>query len=441
MSNLPSVIIFGRMNVGKSTLFNRLAKREKSIVMDYSGVTRDFISDQVAWYGVSFIFTDTGGVSIHKSEDPLTEQVRLRALQCAREASVVLFVVDGTVGITLSDQELAKWLHKNAKEVILIVNKIDVHVTQERLHEFDRLGFKRIITVSATHGTGIELLQDSVIALLPHKAGESVAAQPVMNVVFLGKPNVGKSSLMNMLLQEERSIVSDIPGTTREAVTAPLQFYAQTIALTDTAGVRRKRSVSEPLEELMVKSSMQAVRQSDIALLLVDASQGRLSDQELKLAFYVFEQGKALIIVLNKEDLMDVQAKESWKFHRDEYKFLYDKLEVRFISCKSGKNVNKLLSLITKVWQRYHTKLSDSQLTSTCKQALMHRPLYRQGQLIRLYRVEQIKTAPPTIKLVVSNEKLVGEREQAYLEHVLRKAYDLLSIPVCFVAETFSERY
>lgn len=432
MNKLPTVVLFGRMNVGKSTLFNRLAERGASLVMDYAGVTRDFLTAPSSWRGIPFTIVDTGGVSVHKVNDPLIEQVRKRALNQAEKADVVLLMVDGTVGVTLQDQELVKWLHKSGRPVFVVVNKSDVAASVERSSEFKQLGFKDVFVVSAAHGTGITELQDALIARLPHKTVQE-AEQVPMRVTLLGKPNVGKSSLMNVLLNQERSIVSDIAGTTREAVREPLQFYSQTLELIDTAGVRRKRSIDAPIEELMVKSSLQAVRESDIILLVVDASQGPLSDQELKLAFYVFEQGKALIIVRNKSDLIEEYATQQWLDHAKEYSFFYDKIEIRSISCKSGKNIGALLPLIQDVWQRYRIQMDNNELTHICKQALMHRPLYRAGHAMRFYAVKQVKAHPPAIQVIVAEPQLIGEREFAFLDRAIRQKIQLRSVPLMWL--------
>jgi len=440
MNKFPHVVLIGRMNVGKSTLFSRICKRVKPLMLDYEGVTRDFIVEQVVWHDVPFALIDTGGISLKKSEDPIIEQVRQQALKLTDQADLVLFMVDGSVGVTPGELELAKRLHKAKRPVIIVVNKVDKKISQEHLGEFDRLGFECIVPISAAHNKGIIELLDEIIKLLPRKKIQKKALwqdkdKRICRVTLLGKPNVGKSSLMNLLLQKERAIVTDIAGTTREAITEPIQFYAQTIEITDTAGVRRKKNVQEKLEELMVKSSMQAVRTSDIVLLLVDAAEGRLTDQELKLAFYAFEQGKALIILINKADLLDDCAKEGWKYHKSEYDFFYKKLEVLTISCKDGKNVGKILPLVNTIWERYLIKFSSDKLTQLFKQALIRRPMYKQEHQLKLRDARQIKTGPPTIALHVNFPQFFGVRELAYFDRVLRREHDLKSVPIKFVID------
>src|SRR3990167_3850185 len=294
---MKKVALVGRMNVGKSTLFNRLALRSRAITLDYEGVTRDFIKDTITYGDRSFHLVDTAGVSLAKKQDELAEASRKKSLEMIEEASVIVFIVDGTVGIIPEDFEIAKLLHKTGKPVIVAVNKADVKIVEEKAYEFDRLGFKNIQLISAQHGTGMSGLLDEIFVLLGPDEEDNEDERPDYRVVLIGKPNVGKSSLMNLILEKERAIVADIPG------------------------IRRKRAVSEDLESLMVKSSFSAVREADIVLLLIDSSEGVLSDQELKLAFYVFEEGKALIILYNKQDLTTEETKESLQYDSDEYKF------------------------------------------------------------------------------------------------------------------------
>jgi len=438
MNKFPKVVLIGRMNVGKSTLFNRVAKRTSSLMLDYEGVTRDFISETVSWNKVPFTLIDTGGISLKRADDPIMEQVRQQALKLTTEADLILFMVDGSVGFTPEELELAKRIHKTKRPVILVVNKVDKKISQEHLGEFERLGFKIILPISAVHNQGITELLDEVVKLLPRKEIEEAGLKQdsderACRVTLLGKPNVGKSSLMNLLLKKERSIVTDIAGTTRESVTEPVKFYSQTIEITDTAGVRRKRKVEEQLEEMMVKNSMASVRKSDIVLLLVDAQEGRLTDQELKLAFYAFEQGKALVIVINKVDLLDDLTKEGWKYHKEEYDFLYKKIEMLNISCKDGKNIGKILKLVGKVWRRYLVQFSEDDLTQLFKQALLRRPLYKQEHQLKVRDSKQIKAGPPTISLHVNFSQFFGDRELAYFDRVLRAKYDLKSVPIRFI--------
>jgi GTPase len=436
MNTLPNVVLVGRMNVGKSTLFNRIAKKTQSLIFDVEGVTRDFVRDAILWKKVPFVLIDTGGIALKKVHDPILEKVQQQVLALIQKADVILFMVDGSLGVTQQEFELASYLHGIGHPVIVVANKSDIKSFSEHELELKRLGFDCIAPISAVHNRGIDELLDEVVALLPKKrvANDSTKKRSC-RVTFLGRPNVGKSSLMNVLLKEERAIVTDIAGTTREAITEPITFYSETIELTDTAGVRRQKKVDEPLESLMVKSTMQAVRTSDIILLIVDAQEGRLVDQELKLAFYAFEHGKAVVLLMNKYDLMSDYARAQWKLHQDEYRFFYKKLELMPISCKEGKNIGKILPLINQVWQRYLIEFSDQELLTLLKNALIRRPLYKQEHVLQIKHAKQTHIGPPIITLKMPHAHLFGEREYAFFENVVRGAYDLTSVPVKFVVE------
>lgn len=431
---MPSVVIVGRTNVGKSTLFNRLSVDAKSLTLDLEGVTRDFIKDTVCWLDRCFELIDTGGISFRKTQDAILEQVRKQALQLIDDANLILFVLDGKVGLVPEDKELARMLHKSGKEVIVVINKIDSNIAREHEHEFERLGFENIKAVSAQHSTGIGDLLESITKNIPAmRPADQEAEERICKIVLLGKPNVGKSSLMNLLLNQERSIVSEQPGTTREAITEKIAFNKADILVTDTAGIRRKRGVTEKLETLMVKSSLKAVEHADIVVLLVDASEGKLADQELKLAFYIFEQYKGLILLLNKQDLVAEYAREDMSRSLDEYQHLLKKIVKLEISCKSGKNIGKILPLIEKVWQRYNIQLDSQELTKLIKDALYHKPLYHQSNILRVHHVRQVSSAPLSLLLVVNEPRWFESSQLGFFENILRSKYDLLGTPIKFI--------
>ncbi len=433
-SGLPKIAIVGRMNVGKSTLFNRLSENVKSLTLDYEGVTRDVIADVICWKDRWFELIDTGGISFQKTQDPIMEETRKRALAMLEQSAIILFVVDGKVGVTKVDSEIAKMLHKLNKTTILIINKIDAKQAEDTQHEFAQFGFKHSVALSAQHGLGIPDLFEKVLELLPPDAKVFEEEKPMCSVVILGKPNVGKSSLLNLLLNEERAIVADVPGTTRESITERISFNKSTIQITDTPGIRRKRGVTETLEQLMVKSSLGAVEDADVVLLMLDASQGEIVDQELKLAFYVFEQEhKGLILLLNKDDLMDEQKKADLKFSMEPYDYFLDKVVQLRISCKDKKNIRKLTDVISDVCDRYKQRFPDDDLTRLFKEALVHKPLYKNGVRLVVNRVKQVKFGPITIELVVNHAPSFGPSQLAFFEGILRKQYDLKGVPVRLV--------
>jgi GTP-binding protein len=429
---MPLVVLVGRVNVGKSTIFNRLSKKVRSLALDYEGVTRDYLKDVIVWHGARFALADTGGFDLQKTNDPIIQQVQERVKRLLDAASIIVLVMDASVGVTAYEFELAKILRAYKKPVLIAANKIDIKSAHEHLDELKKLGFTAIFPITAVHNRGLDTLLDAIAHDLPKQDDKLQKGEQACRVALLGRPNVGKSSLMNAVLKQERSIVTNIPGTTREAITEPLRFYAQTIELTDTAGVRKKKAVDEPIEELMVKSSLSAVRTADIVVLVVEAQEGRLTDQELKLAFYAFEQGKALIVAINKSDLLDAALKDAWRYHMAEYDFFYKKITFLQLSCKTGDRVGKLMPLIDTVWQRYQLRFNDHEITLLLKNALLHSPLYRKEQRVQLMRIQQVKSAPPTLALTVNIPKLVGERELAFFEGVLRKNYNLVSIPLVF---------
>jgi len=431
MSNFKKVIIIGRANVGKSTLFNRFSTNVTAITSDFAGVTRDFIRDTVSWRDSTFELIDSGGLILRKTQDEIALKVRDIGLNLINQADLILFVCDGTTGILPEDRDISQILHKSGKKVILLVNKIDTKLAKEQQYEFENLGFSDVIAVSAEHAINVGDLLDLIVDNIG--STEKKEEEAKFKIVLLGKPNVGKSSLLNCLLQEERSIVADWPGTTREAVSEKIRFYKETLQITDTAGVRRKRAVEEGIEELMVKNTLYAVKEADIVLLLLDSSANQVSDQELKLAFYVLEEGKALIILFNKEDLVTELGKKEMDFSLSPYQFILKKLETLTISCKTGKNIGKILPLVDKVWQRHSQKFSDIELTDLFKSALNRTPLYHKTCLLMLFNARQISSVPITILLKVNESKWFEQSQLSFFENILRSKYDLRGVPVVFI--------
>lgn len=437
MSARATVVIVGRTNVGKSSLFNRLSSSVKSMTLDFEGVTRDFIRDTICWQGICFDLIDTGGVSLKKVTDPIGEKARQTALSMLEAADQIIFVVDGSVGIVGEDREIARLLHKLGKPVIMVVNKIDVRGAQEHFYEFERLGFTNPHGVSCTHGTGTGELLNLLVELLPIKKEKTAEEKPTYKVVLLGKPNVGKSSLLNLILKKERAIVSDVPGTTREALSESIAFYQEDIQVTDTPGIRKKSSVRETLETMMVKSSLRAVEDADIVLLLVDASEAKLSDQELKLAFYAFTQlHKAVIILFNKQDLVDESMKAYLEHNLKLYSHLLKKVEKLDISCKTGKNIGKIMPLVHEVWARHKQEFSDHDLTILCQEALTSKPLYHKTLQLKVFRVRQIKSAPITLLMIVNQPRWFQESQLGYFDNVLRNKFNLKGVPIKFITRT-----
>jgi len=431
--NFPRVALVGRTNVGKSTLFNRIAKRTESLVADQSGVTRDYLAEVVTIQGKSFELIDTGGFAPGGTEDPLYPSIAAVSDQACTEADIILFVCDGKNGLTLEDQAVAKRLHRLKKTVFLVLNKAD-NKKQFKDHEADfyALGFESWFAVSAVHGTGMDTLMQAVVEKLPEHTLDAPEA-PSFKIALLGKPNVGKSSLMNALLNEQRSIVSEIAGTTREAISERLSFYGQDILVTDTAGIRRKRKVTDDLETLMVKSSLAAVRQADIILLLVDSSTGRLSDQELKLMFYAFEEHKAMLLVYNKSDLMADDTKALWDYENSEYEFILKNIPSINVSCKTGKNVGYVLREIEKIRARFIQPINSAALTIDLHEHFRSKPLFHKGVKLQVFSIQKLKEKGMQFAICVNDPRWFGSSQLQCIENFLRKKYDLLGCPVHFI--------
>lgn len=425
----------GRVNVGKSTLFNKLSSTVKSLTLDYEGVTRDFIRDHIVWKDKNFDLVDCGGIFLRKTTDKFLIMVRDQVLQLIDNSSVIIFVVDGAVGVTNDDIEISKLLHKQGKPVILAINKIDVSDAQTNKYEFEKFGFKYNVGISAEHGLNLNELLDITVDLLPKNTKKSLEQEESKSsIVFLGKPNVGKSSLLNAILGEERAFTSDIPGTTREALSENITFYKETIQITDTPGIRKKSKVNETIETLMVKSAFNALKDSNIVLLLLDGSEKTIVDQELKLAFYAFEeQHKGLILLINKADLIDSAVKQLLTDSLEPYKHLVKKIPMLYISCKSGLNVGKVVPLIQKVSQRLDFKFNAQELEHLLISGLLSKPLLHKREKLEIYSVTQ-KSGKGIVILLEVNEPLwFGPSQLAFFEGLIRKKYDLIGVPIKFL--------
>jgi GTP-binding protein len=426
----PKVLLVGRTNVGKSTLFNRLAEHRKSIVFDREGVTRDYIEELVTWQDIPFTLIDTGGMSFVKGTDEITKRVQEKVMRLLSEASMLLFVVDGKHGLHQEDLKIANVLRKANKPVCLLINKADnTRALEDTLPEFYQLGFKNSIPVSAVHGIGIANLLQTIVDTIPTDL-EVEEKKPVYNVALIGRPNVGKSSLMNLLLQHERSIVSDVAGTTREPITAMTYNLNDLIQFTDTAGVRRPRKIDDDLEELMVKSSLLAVKNADIIVMMIDASEGKIADQELKLLFYAYEQNKMIVVVFNKTDLLDEYKKYTLEQSIEEYNFILKKVPQVWISCVTHKNVTKIFNEVQQVWKRCNQQFKPAEVDELVKTEMLSKFLVHNTTALRISRVVPLQTTMPTFLIELNHPEFFGQSELGCIENILRKHYDLLGCPV-----------
>ena len=426
----PLVAIVGRPNVGKSTLFNKLIGRRLSIVEDTPGVTRDRIYADAEWLTHSFTLIDTGGIE-PASEDIIAVQMRRQAELAIETADVIVFLVDGREGMTAADEEVATMLRKSNKPVVLAVNKLDAPKFNDAIYEFYSLGLGDPIIISAGQGLGLGDMLDEVCAHFPPEAEEE--GEHPLNIAVVGKPNVGKSSLVNAILGEERCIVSNIPGTTRDAVDTLFTLDGEPYVLVDTAGIRRKRAVEdETIERYSVIRSLAAVRRADVVLIVVDAEQG-LSEQDVKIAGYVHEEGKPSVLVVNKWDLIEKDTNTMNKFKKDmqvDLAFM-DYVPFLFISAKTGQRVNKLLAAAKESYAQSIRRITTGTLNDIVNEAIsMTEPPAMSGKRLKIYYATEVSVQPPTFVIFVNDEALVHFSYKRYMENYFRKTFGFAGTPI-----------
>ncbi|HEX3581887.1 MAG TPA: ribosome biogenesis GTPase Der [Thermoanaerobaculia bacterium] len=443
-SKLKRVVIAGRPNVGKSTLFNRIAGKRRALIHDLPGMTRDTLSDVVTLDdGRRFELTDTGGLEYGDSPmSAFANEIRAQANRALADADLLLFVVDGSAGILSEDRDIAQDLRASASRTILIVNKVDRRDAAENVPEFYELGFERVLPMSAEHGEGLDDLIDAIAEICvapPTSAAEEdeEAEEPLgpTRIAIIGRPNVGKSSLLNRLLDEERAVVSPISGTTRDAIDAELERDGKPYTIVDTAGIRRKGKTTDEAEKLAVISARKAIERCEIALVMIDATEG-VAAQDATVAGYAEDAGKAALILVNKWDVGDHAPDDYKKFEdmvRFKMKFLsYAPLE--FISAKSGRRVEKIFAKIDEIIAGYRTRFRTSELNEILERAIrMHQPPSVKGRPRRFYYATQLKTQPPTIALFSNVDEPIHFSYRRYLENQFREALGLVGCPIHFV--------
>ena len=432
----PLVAIVGRPNVGKSTLFNKLIGRRLSIVEDTPGVTRDRIYADAEWLTHSFTLIDTGGIE-PESEDIIAVQMRRQAELAIETADVIVFLVDGREGMTAADEEVAAMLRKSNKPVVLAVNKLDAPKFNDAIYEFYSLGLGDPIIISAGQGLGLGDMLDEVCAHFPPEVAEE--GEHPLNIAVVGKPNVGKSSLVNAILGEERCIVSNIPGTTRDAVDTAFTLDGEPYVLVDTAGIRRKRAVEdETIERYSVIRSLAAVRRADVVLIVVDAEQG-LSEQDVKIAGYVHEEGKPSVLVVNKWDLIEKDTNTMNQFKKDmqvDLAFM-DYVPFLFISAKTGQRVNKLLAAAKESYAQSVRRIKTGLLNDVVNEAIsMTEPPAMSGRRLKIYYATEVSVQPPTFVFFVNDEALVHFSYRRYMENYFRKTFGFAGTPIKIIFRT-----
>jgi GTP-binding protein len=426
----PIIAIVGRPNVGKSTLFNRIAGGKKAIVWDEPGVTRDRNYADVEWEGRGFTLIDTGGFE-PVSKDRLFIQMREQCQLAMEEADVILFTMDGKEGLNPSDKEIADILRKLNKRVFYIVNKIDGPKHEERVLEFYGLGVETVYSVSAEHGYGIGELMDRVVKTLPSLLDEKWD-KDVTKIAVLGRPNVGKSSLVNRLLGYKRVLVDEAPGTTRDAIDTLLERDDRRYVLIDTAGIRRKSRISLRLEKYSIVEALRTIDRSNVALLLLDSREG-VTDQDARIGGFIQEKGKGCILVINKWDLVEKDSQTMAQYERDvreSLKYL-PYAPILFISALTGQRVNKILDVIDRVSDQIRKRVPTSQLNKHFGRWVeaFPPPLYK-GRQVKLNYITQVSTAPPTFVIYTNKPEGIHFSYERYLLNQMREAFGFEGAPV-----------
>ncbi len=431
----PVVAIVGRPNVGKSTLFNKLIGERRSIVEDTPGVTRDRIYGDAEWNGRSFLLVDTGGIE-PKSEDIILKQMRLQAQVAIDTADVILFLCDIRAGLTADDRDIAILLKKSGKPIVVCVNKVDrVGDLPYEFYEFYELGFERDpIALSSLHGTGTGDILDEVIACLPEEEAPE-EDEGRISVAVIGKPNAGKSSLVNRLIGDERHIVSNIPGTTRDAVDSDFENELGRFKLIDTAGIRRQSRVEDRIEKFSVLRAKMAVERADVCLLLIDAVTG-ITEQDEKIAGIAHEAGKATIILVNKWDLIEKDNSTVKEFDtkiRTALSYM-PYAPILYVSALTGQRTAQIFERVLQVYEEAHRRVSTGMLNDLLNDAITRvQPPSDKGKRLKIYYMTQTSVAPPTFVIFCNSIALFHFSYQRYLENCLRTAYGFSGTPIRLV--------
>ena len=437
----PIIAIVGRPNVGKSTLFNKLIGKRVSIVDDTPGVTRDRIYGDTEWQGRKLMLVDTGGIE-QKTDDVIFAGMRAQAELAIDTASVIIFVVDLKSGVTASDMEIAAMLQKSGKPVIVCVNKCDsLGELPADFYEFYNLGLGDLVAVSSVHGHGTGDLLDAVLSFLP-ESGDYEEDEETINVAVIGKPNAGKSSLINKISGEERSIVSDIAGTTRDAINTLVENNYGKFNFVDTAGLRRSSKVEEKIEKYSVLRAKMAIELSDVCVIMIDGQDG-FTEQDSKVAGLALEQGKACIIAVNKWDIVEKDGATMDKYRKklmNDFSFM-PYAPIVFISAKTGQRIDRLFELIVYVRQQNTMRISTGKLNDILAEATARvQPPTDKGKRLKIYYMTQAQTCPPTFVCFCNNAELFHFSYQRYLENQIRATFGLEGTPVRFIIRERGEK-
>ncbi|MBC1488479.1 ribosome biogenesis GTPase Der [Listeria sp. FSL L7-1485] len=429
----PVVAIVGRPNVGKSTIFNRIVGERVSIVEDVPGVTRDRIYNSAEWLGKEFNIIDTGGIDL--SDEPFLEQIRAQAEIAIDEADVIIFITNGREGVTDADEQVAKILYRSNKPIVLAINKVDNPEMRDQIYDFYSLGFGEPYPISGSHGLGLGDMLDAVRAHFPIEEEEEYPDDTV-KFSLIGRPNVGKSSILNALLGEDRVIVSDIAGTTRDAIDTTYTFDGQDYVMIDTAGMRKRGKVYESTEKYSVLRAMRAIERSDVVLVVINAEEG-IREQDKRIAGYAHDAGRAIIIVVNKWDAINKDEKtiNVWTEDiREQFQFL-SYAPIVFVSAKTKQRLNNLFPLINQVSDNHSLRVQSSMLNDVISDAVAMNPSpMDKGKRLKIFYTTQVAVKPPTFVVFVNDPELMHFSYERFLENRIRDAFPFDGTPIRVIA-------
>jgi GTP-binding protein len=446
MAKKPLVALVGRPNVGKSSLFNRLVGERMAVTDEIPGTTRDRQMSEFEWRGALFRVVDTGGIEVYqpkgtRDENPLSEgsiefvpQIRAQALMAMEEADVIILVVDGIAGVTAADEEIAEILRRSNKPVVVAANKIDNIRRTDEAVEFYGLGVGDVHAISAIHGLGVGDLLDAVyeavaeIVAMPDEPEEDTH----LRIAIVGRPNVGKSSLVNRLLGEDRVIVSPLAGTTRDAIDSEITFHGEPVTLIDTAGIRRRGKIEPGVEKYSVVRAMNAVERCDVALLLIDGEEG-ITEQDQHIAGYVLDAGKSIVLIVNKWDIVEKDTHTLHEFEatlRHKFDFLPDP-PIIFISALTGQRIHSVLETAKRVYEARYMRIPTSKLNQIVRDAMLkHTPPIRGSRRLKILYASQVATAPPLLLFHVNEPRLVHFTYRRFLENEIRRQFPFEGTPM-----------